>query len=887
MENTKVSFIEEEIFYYPAKFNFGISSKNKQSPKNIYMSFSPFSTNQKNSFSNTIMIPFITTQTSMETKEIISQNISSIQNEKSKLSIKNESTRLKTESSKEEKNNISIEKQVTKILVENDITENNDENTNEIDTVNQEKNENKNILEKNPFFLGDKLPFYFNKFQNDNSGIEEKKMQMDMGINSFEKENDSPRRQSCHLNIKKNTKNKIKRMKSSDIAFIKKTLNSGNEDTDKKKRKNEIKYKTSSQNKINRDTNNIYKIRISYKNLPVKKYKMSPYRKKRQNTVRYKPANFKDKNIKSNKTSLFNKNSRLSFNFKDEKNKDKTDEKETFNKGSKRTIKYKGISQKSLLMGLEFGIKKENKLNKKNEENVEKKGNIIKIIKKQQESINNSLKKKLVKKHTDLSNLSKNIKRMKTFNANEKDKVRNSFRKKNTKIIKNIDFELELKKKNNLAKTQFNLFSPDKFTNTQFCGSDYCEYTLDCMDIILKRNQVQKQQKNKVNFNFPKTAGSSIKKRIALFDLDETLVHCTGDINKSQESNIEYQHCIDVILPGNKETKVGINIRPFWKKTLNLIKKYYHIVAYTASHQAYADAVLNFMDPTNKYFKYRLYRNNCSLVDIEGNKFYVKDLDIFDEHYDLKDIILIDNSVLSFIYHLENGIPIVPYYNEDKDGSLYVVGLYLMHIFKEDDLREANKKYINLESYLNEARIRKDLESTFNEESFNIDINLINEVKPILQEIDKDTERGIVRKVKTNTGKGNGINIFDKLCNKPSIRRCSFAVENTQHKLISQSKLINMYYEVNNNRTISDKNKEEIIEERSNKSLSVVDEQENKKNEMDKDIVESFYKKRSLTDGDKPTEEQGMYKSNKTVYNHIDINMIRSNFYNSFSEEGL
>jgi len=171
--------------------------------------------------------------------------------------------------------------------------------------------------------------------------------------------------------------------------------------------------------------------------------------------------------------------------------------------------------------------------------------------------------------------------------------------------------------------------------------------------------------------------------------LDETLVHCTGDIKLN---NDPYQHSINIVLPGNKETKVGINIRPFWKKTLNLIKRYYHIVVFTASHQAYADAVLNFVDPSNKYFKYRLYRNNCSLIDIEGNKFYVKDLDIFDEFYDLKNIIIIDNSVLSFIYHLENGIPIVSYYNEDKDGSLYVVGLYLIHIYKAHDLREENKK---------------------------------------------------------------------------------------------------------------------------------------------------------------------------------------------------
>ena len=114
------------------------------------------------------------------------------------------------------------------------------------------------------------------------------------------------------------------------------------------------------------------------------------------------------------------------------------------------------------------------------------------------------------------------------------------------------------------------------------------------------------------------------------------------------------------------------------------------------------------MDPKKKYFKYRLYRNNCSLVDIEGAKFYVKDLDRFNEYYDLKDIIIIDNSVLNFTYHLYNGIPIVPYFEEDKDGSLYVVGLYLMHIFNENDLREANRKQINLDSFLEEAKKNKE-----------------------------------------------------------------------------------------------------------------------------------------------------------------------------------
>ena len=110
------------------------------------------------------------------------------------------------------------------------------------------------------------------------------------------------------------------------------------------------------------------------------------------------------------------------------------------------------------------------------------------------------------------------------------------------------------------------------------------------------------------------------------------------------------------------------------------------------------------MDPEKKYFKYRLYRNNCSLVDIDDVKFYVKDLDIFNEYYDLKDIVIIDNSVLSFAYHLYNGIPIVPYYEGENDNFLYVVGLYLDHIYKVNDLREANKKLINLDYFYGIAK---------------------------------------------------------------------------------------------------------------------------------------------------------------------------------------
>jgi hypothetical protein len=236
------------------------------------------------------------------------------------------------------------------------------------------------------------------------------------------------------------------------------------------------------------------------------------------------------------------------------------------------------------------------------------------------------------------------------------------------------------------------------------------------------------------------------------------------------------------------------------------------------------------MDPKKKYFKYRLYRNNCSLIDVDGAKFYVKDLDIFNEYYDLKDIVIIDNSVLSFAFHLHNGIPIVPYYDEDKDGSLYVVGLYLLHIFNEEDLRDANKKQINLDSFLEEAKKNKDLEEEFvdenkiveesdSKEDDNNDSNKENNAGNNKENdnIKKSVEKKFSKKSfdqdnKTcdNDKKKSEKRLYYGVKKKSSNFLCSLEYnreqENdfTQKKLMSQSKLINMYYEVKDKSPKSD-----------------------------------------------------------------------------------
>ena len=260
------------------------------------------------------------------------------------------------------------------------------------------------------------------------------------------------------------------------------------------------------------------------------------------------------------------------------------------------------------------------------------------------------------------------------------------------------------------------------YTNQQMI-KDEKEYMIQCLKVLAKLEKEKMPRcKQKVNFNFPP---EETQKKIALFDLDETLVHCNN--NKPGMNGDE----VSVKLPTNKIVKVGLNIRNNWKKALDLIKNHYHIVIYTASHPSYADAVLNYLDKENKYFKYRLYRNHCIQCDVDGFKFYVKDLDTLDENYNLKDIVIIDNSILSFAYHLYNGVPIVPFIDQANDSELMFTAHYLVSIANYDDLSLENKKHLNLDNLLTMAKMLNEIDDNEEEEEEEEtnDNNTVNMIK--------------------------------------------------------------------------------------------------------------------------------------------------------------
>lgn len=58
-------------------------------------------------------------------------------------------------------------------------------------------------------------------------------------------------------------------------------------------------------------------------------------------------------------------------------------------------------------------------------------------------------------------------------------------------------------------------------------------------------------------------------------------------------------------------------------------------------------------------------------------------------------MVLIDNSPLSYLYQVENGVPVLPYYGGD-DTELLQLEKYLDLLRKEEDVRELNRKTFKL-----------------------------------------------------------------------------------------------------------------------------------------------------------------------------------------------
>lgn len=139
-----------------------------------------------------------------------------------------------------------------------------------------------------------------------------------------------------------------------------------------------------------------------------------------------------------------------------------------------------------------------------------------------------------------------------------------------------------------------------------------------------------------------------------VLDLDETLSHCSMTQLESRRPDF----CVEF----EEFRQTGfIYVRPFAGLFLEVAAQLFELVVFTASSQDYADQVLDQLDPDNRYFSARLYRQHCA--EIAGG--YLKDLRHMGRP--MERTVLVDNSPVSLALCPDNGVLVSSWTAEQTD----------------------------------------------------------------------------------------------------------------------------------------------------------------------------------------------------------------------------
>ncbi len=77
----------------------------------------------------------------------------------------------------------------------------------------------------------------------------------------------------------------------------------------------------------------------------------------------------------------------------------------------------------------------------------------------------------------------------------------------------------------------------------------------------------------------------------------------------------------------------------------------------------------------------------------------MKDLRVLGNR-DLHKVTIIDNHVYSFGFQLDNGIPILPFYNDKEDRELHLLTAYFKKLLKVEDVRTVHRAHFEFSELL-------------------------------------------------------------------------------------------------------------------------------------------------------------------------------------------
>ena len=239
-------------------------------------------------------------------------------------------------------------------------------------------------------------------------------------------------------------------------------------------------------------------------------------------------------------------------------------------------------------------------------------------------------------------------------------------------------------------------------------------------------------------------------KKTLVLDLDETLVH-----SQFQPFDVPSDITLKIELEDELHD-IHVLVRPGVKEFLENMGKIYEIVIFTASVSKYADPLLDILDK-EKNCKYRLFREHCTPI----NTYFVKEIKKLGR--ELKDIVIVDNSPMSYALNPENGLPILTWFDDKEDRELYNISSILEFLSFVPDVR----------NYINQFVVNDEI-------SYNNVINVFDRYNDMLNRKKNN---------KTNNNK-NKSKDTKKMVTKTSKAKYNNSINNNNKLLISEIKKI-------------------------------------------------------------------------------------------------
>ncbi|CAD8114470.1 unnamed protein product [Paramecium sonneborni] len=350
-----------------------------------------------------------------------------------------------------------------------------------------------------------------------------------------------------------------------------------------------------------------------------------------------------------------------------------------------------------------------------------------KFIEKQNEKQSNQEEKKVIKDINSIFNLYSQIKEIKSYTPNSQLLKQTQDRKIGqlqdfvTQIKRNLNKNSQLLKGSfvNQTNTNHNKSERQLSMDSKYCylnkmsetqpNEPFLYYISTVIQAIKNKKPTQLDElikdhfsqtyqgliyANKLEIQFDKEKIIKLPRsnnlKTIVFDLDETLIHCNSNIS------IQGDVILPIHFPNGESVQASINIRPYAKQILQNLSRHFEIIIFTASHSCYANIVIDYLDPKKQWISHRFFRENC-IQTLEGA--YIKDLRVLGNRK-LSNVLLIDNASYSFSKQIDNGIPIIAYYDNQDDQELLHLENYLLNFRHVKDVRDLNQKQLKLKQFL-------------------------------------------------------------------------------------------------------------------------------------------------------------------------------------------